>query len=228
MNWSVLDEQSNQSFSARFQTKEYTIAADKVKEYAYYRLFIVTNNGESTNTQLADWKLYATELDDSTSVASAVAALDLGDTTALTKGVLLPATFRKGTTITWESSNPGVLSNTGKIVKRPDLGQTNAQLTLTATVKKGSASQTKQFPVNVLAMRVADYQYEAGIDFDSGFEAEDIAPTDTTGPANTYRILSLTQNVGEFCCGIGGMESKKELGRTMARLLSIFWQCVRC
>lgn len=212
MNWNVLDEQSNQSFSARLQTKEYTIADGKVKEYAYYRLFILTNNGESTNTQLAEWKLYAAELDDNTSVASAVTALDLGDTTALTKGVILPTTFRKGTTITWESSNPGVISNTGKIVKRPDLGQPNAQLTLTATVKKGSASQTKPFSVNVLAMREADYQYEAGTDFDSGFESEDIAPTDTTGPANTYRILSLTQNVGEFCCGIGGMESKKGTG----------------
>ncbi|MZQ87415.1 hypothetical protein GQF01_35380 [Paenibacillus sp. 5J-6] len=211
-NWNVLDEQSNQSFSARLQTKEYTIADGKVNEYGYYRLFILTNNGESTNTQLADWKLYAAELDDNTSVATALTALDLGDTTALTKGVLLPATFRKGTTIAWESSNPGVLSNTGKIVKRPDLGQPNAQLTLTATVKKGSASQTKQFSVNVLAMRESDYQYEAGIDFDSGFESEDAAPTDTTGPANTYRILSLTQNIGEFCCGIGGMESKKGAG----------------
>ncbi|MCY9657303.1 cohesin domain-containing protein [Paenibacillus chondroitinus] len=212
LSWIVLDEQSNQSFSARFQTKEYTIAADKVKEYAYYRLFILNNSGESTNTQLADWKLFATELDDNTSVASAVAALDVGDTTALTKGVSLPATFRKGTSITWESSNPAVLSNTGKIVKRPDLGQPNAQLTLTATVKKGSLSQIKQFAVTVLAMREADYQYEAGVDFDSGFEAEDPAPTDTTGPANTYRILSLTKNIGEFCCGIGGMESKKGTG----------------
>lgn len=211
-NWNVLDEQSNQAFSARLQTKEYAIADSKVAEYGYYRLFILTNNGESTNTQLADWKLYAAELDDNTSVASAVTALDLGDTTALTKGVILPTTFRKGTTIAWESSNPGVLSNTGKIVKRPDLGQPNAQLTLTATVKKGSASQTKQFAVNVLAMREADYQYEAGIDFDSGFESEDAAPTDTTGPANTYRILALTQNIGDFCCGIGGMESKKGTG----------------
>lgn len=212
VNWNVLDVQSNQSFSARFQTKEYTIADDKVKDYSYYRLFILNNNGETTNTQLADWKLYAVELDDSNAVASAVAVLDLGDTTAVTKGFLLPTTFRKGTTITWESSNPAVISNTGKLVKRPELGQPNAQLTLTATVKKGSAAQTKQFPVNVLAMREADYQYEAGLDFDSGFESGDMAPTDTTGPANTYRILSLTRNIGEFCCGIGGMESKKGTG----------------
>ncbi|WP_171684257.1 immunoglobulin-like domain-containing protein [Paenibacillus planticolens] len=212
VNWTVLDEQSNQTFSARFQTKEYTIADAKVKEYGYYRLFILNNNGESTNTQLADWKLYAVELDDSTSVASAASALDLGDTSALTKGLSLPTTYRKGTTITWASSNPAVLSNTGKLVKRPDLGQPTAGLTLTATVKKGNAVQTKQFNVNVLAMREADYQYEAAIDFDSGFESGDISPTDTTGPDNTYRLLSLTKNVGEFCCGIGGMESKKGTG----------------
>ncbi|MDQ0914639.1 immunoglobulin-like domain-containing protein [Paenibacillus sp. V4I5] len=211
-NWSVLDEQNNQTFSSRFQTKEYTITDDKVKEYAYYRLFILNNNGETTNTQLADWKLYAVELDDNSSVASAVASLDLGDTSALTKGIVLPTSFRKGTTITWESSNPGVISHTGKLVKRPELGQPNAQLTLTATVKKGTVTQTKQFHLNVLAMREADYQYEAAIDFDSGFESEDRAPTDTTGPDNTYRLMSLTNNIGEFCCGIGGMESKKGTG----------------
>lgn len=211
-NWQVLDEQSNQTFSARFQTKEYAISDDKVKEYAYYRLFILNNNGEKTNTQLADWKLYAVELDETSSVAAAAAALDLGDTSALTKGFILQTSFRKGTTITWESSNPAVISHTGKIVKRPELGQPNAELTLTATVKKGSSVQTKSFHLSVLAMSAADFQYEAAIDFDSGFESEDRAPTDTNGPDNTYRVMSLTNNIGEFCCGIGGMESKKGTG----------------
>ncbi len=212
MNWDVLDERSNQTFSARFQTKEYMIAEDKVKDYAYYRLFILNNNGESTNTQLADWKLYAVELDDDASVDSAVAALQLGDTTALTQGLALPVNFRKGTSVTWVSSNPSVMNNNGKIVKRPELGQPNAQLTLTATVNKGAAVQTKPFNVTVLALSAADFQYEAGIDFESGFESGDIAPTDTTGPDNTYRLLSMTRNVGQFCCSIGGMESKKGNG----------------
>ncbi|WP_201318930.1 immunoglobulin-like domain-containing protein [Paenibacillus sp. EPM92] len=212
LNWDVLDERSNQTFSARFQTKEYMIAEDKVKDYAYYRLFILNNNGESTNTQLADWKLYAVELDDDASVDSAVAALQLGDTTALIQGLALPVNFRKGTSVNWVSSNPSVMNNNGKIVKRPELGQPNAQLTLTATVNKGAAVQTKPFNVTVLALSAADFQYEAGIDFESGFESGDIAPTDTTGPDNTYRLLSMTRNVGQFCCSIGGMESKKGNG----------------
>ncbi|KRE48459.1 immunoglobulin-like domain-containing protein [Paenibacillus sp. Soil724D2] len=212
VNWNVLDEQSNQTFSARFQTKEYKIADDKVKEYAYYRLFILNNNGESTNTQLADWKLFDVELDDNDSLALAVTALELGDTSALTKGVVLPTTFIKGTTVTWASSNPSVISHKGKLVKRPELGQPNASLTITATVQKGSLTQTKPFIVKVLAISEVDSQYESGIDFDSGFESGDPAPTDTNGPDDTYRLLSMTQHIGEFCCAIGGMESKKGTG----------------
>lgn len=150
LNWDVLDERSNQTFSARFQTKEYMIAEDKVKDYAYYRLFILNNNGESTNTQLADWKLYAVELDDDASVDSAVAALQLGDTTALTQGLALPVNFRKGTSVTWVSSNPSVMNNNGKIVKRPELGQPNAQLTLTATVNKAPPSRPSRLTLRCL------------------------------------------------------------------------------
>jgi len=208
-SWTVLDEQSNQVFNARFQTKEYVIEDNKVKEYAYYRLFILNNSGESTNTQLADWKLYAVELDDASSVASAVAALDLGNTNGVKRGFALPSTYRKGTTITWVSSDPSVISHTGKLLKRPQLGEPDAELTLTATVKKGAVSQTKLFNIKVSAFSEADFQYEAGIDFDSGFETGEPLPTDTTGPANTYRLMHLTKNIGAFCCGIGGMESKR-------------------
>jgi len=209
MSWTVLDEQSNQTFSARFQTKEYVIQESKVNEYAYYRLFILNNNGESSNTQLADWKLYAVELDDASAVASAVASLDLGNTNGVKQGFALPSVYRKGTTVTWISSNPVVLSHTGKLIKRPQLGEPDVELTLTATVKKGAVSQTKLFNVKVSALTEADLQYEAGIDFDSGFETGEPLPTDTTGPANTYRLLHLTKNVDAFCCGIGGMESKR-------------------
>ncbi|UJF35191.1 immunoglobulin-like domain-containing protein [Paenibacillus hexagrammi] len=208
-NWTVLDEQTNQSFSARFQTKEYTIADEKVAEYAYYRLFILSNSGERVNTQLADWKLYAPALDDASSVKTAIDSLDLGDTSALSHGVTLPVNFKKGTTITWVSSKPSVMNNAGKLLRRPGLGEPNEQLTLTATVQKGSERETKQFPITVLAMTAADSTYEAGVDFETGFESGDISPKDTAGPADTYRVLPLTKNVGEFCCGIGGMESKK-------------------
>lgn len=212
-SWDILDEQTNQfAGAARFSTKEYTIPDNKVKEYAYYRLYILNNNGESTNTQLADWKLYAIELDDAASVAAAVEALDLGDISAMKKGLTLPTQFRKNTTITWSSSNPAILSSAGKLIKRPGLGEPNAEITLTATVKKGAVSQTKTFHATVSALTADDFVYEAGDDFESGFEAGDISPTDSDGPSNTYRILSLTKNISDFCCGIGGMESKKGTG----------------
>jgi type 1 glutamine amidotransferase len=54
-NWTDLDKQSGQNFTARFQTKQYTI--DNTTEYAYYRLNVTANNGEDL-TQLAELRLF--------------------------------------------------------------------------------------------------------------------------------------------------------------------------
>ncbi|CAH0118390.1 hypothetical protein PAE9249_00877 [Paenibacillus sp. CECT 9249] len=207
--WDIIDEQTNQfAGAARFSTEEYTIASNKAEEYAYYRLYITANNGEPL-TQLADWKLFAIELDDAASVSMAMSKLDLGDTSALKKGLALPVGFVKGTSIRWESSNQEYMTNQGKIRKRPGIGQPDVSLMLTATISKGSASQTKTFPVTILALTAADFEYKAGIDFESGLEEGDPPSTDTAEPNSPYRILALTKNMGAICCGIGGMESKK-------------------
>jgi predicted alpha-1,2-mannosidase len=55
VNWSTLDTQTGQSFSARFQTKEYKFA--NTTAYQYYRLDITANFGGVGIVQLAEWQL---------------------------------------------------------------------------------------------------------------------------------------------------------------------------
>ncbi|MGC4065111.1 MAG: fibronectin type III domain-containing protein [Polyangiaceae bacterium] len=56
IGWTVLDVQSNQSFTARFQTKSYTFT--NTAPYLYYRLKITDNLGEDNgDLQLAEFRL---------------------------------------------------------------------------------------------------------------------------------------------------------------------------
>ena len=83
-------------------------------------------------------------------VAQDKAALTLGDTSAVTADLALPAASAYGSTITYLSSDPAVLGNDGKVT-RPAAGQPDARVTLTATLKRGAAQATKDFTVKVLA-----------------------------------------------------------------------------
>jgi hypothetical protein len=72
-----------------------------------------------------------------------------GNLQLLRSNLVLPLTGSEGTTISWQTSNGNVLSNSGAIVNRPLNGQGHATVTLTATVSKGSASGTKDFVIIV-------------------------------------------------------------------------------
>jgi phosphoribosylformylglycinamidine (FGAM) synthase PurS component len=72
-----------------------------------------------------------------------------GDTSSsVTQNLTLATSGSQGSTITWNSSNPAVISNTG-VVSRPITG--DAAVTLTATIAMTPASDTKTFPVTVKA-----------------------------------------------------------------------------
>jgi arabinan endo-1,5-alpha-L-arabinosidase len=60
--------------------------------------------------------------------------LSLGNTNAVTGDIVLPTIAARDATITWSSSNPAVLSNTGKVTSPAS----DVTLTLTATIAKGS------------------------------------------------------------------------------------------
>jgi predicted alpha-1,2-mannosidase len=53
-SWTTLDTQTDQSFSERFQMKQYAIANDQA--YLYYKLDITRNHGDDI-VQLAEWQL---------------------------------------------------------------------------------------------------------------------------------------------------------------------------
>lgn len=90
------------------------------------------------------------------SVEADAAAIELqygaGDSAQyVTHDVVLPTSGENGTTITWQSSHPNIISETGK-VNRPTGRNTpggDRTVTLTATVTKGSASATRTFTLVV-------------------------------------------------------------------------------
>lgn len=80
-----------------------------------------------------------------------------------TKDLELPQKGLSGkTTISWQSSEPSVINNAGKIT-RPDADKQSADVTLTATIKKGAASVTKQFNVSVLPYTQLEVLADIGI-----------------------------------------------------------------
>ena len=80
-------------------------------------------------------------------VAADKAALTLAPTEIYEATALsLAQTGENGTTITWSSGTPAVISDAG-VVTLPESGE--VQVTLTATISKGSASDTKAFVLTV-------------------------------------------------------------------------------
>lgn len=62
----------------------------------------------------------------------------------------LPSLGSNGSSISWVSNNVSVVSNDGQIINRPAFGAGNVTVTLTATITKGAASDTKIFTLTVL------------------------------------------------------------------------------
>jgi hypothetical protein len=58
--------------------------------------------------------------------------------------------FVNDSTIAWASGTPGVVSNDGQTVNRPENGAGNATVTLTATLTNGTATVTKAFTLTVI------------------------------------------------------------------------------
>jgi hypothetical protein len=54
INWTPLDNQNNQAFTSRKQTKTYSFS--NLTTYKYYRLTVSANNG-SADFQLAEWRI---------------------------------------------------------------------------------------------------------------------------------------------------------------------------
>lgn len=71
------------------------------------------------------------------------------------KDLMLPTTGKLGSEITWESSNKGVITNLG-IITRPGTDEIEALVTLTASITKGSVTETKEFKVKVIQWTIEE------------------------------------------------------------------------
>ena len=70
---------------------------------------------------------------------------------SVTTDLILPTTGAEGSTITWSSNKPDIISNTGRVI-RPENTVGHQQVLLTATLRKGEASQTVALEFVVLAL----------------------------------------------------------------------------
>jgi arabinan endo-1,5-alpha-L-arabinosidase len=104
-------------------------------------------------------------------VAAIKTELNLGDTSAITANLNLPVDAARNATISWHSSNPAVLNNSG-VVTRPVSGAGDAIINLTATITKGTVIATKNFTVVVreqsLAGLIAHYAFDNNLNDTTG------------------------------------------------------------
>lgn len=96
-------------------------------------------------------------------------AISFANTSGITNNLNLPTQGSNGSTITWESSAPDVISTTG-VVTRPAVGSPDATVTLTATAVNGTASLSKEFTFTVAAQ--TDFSQL------TGFAVSDVQLTD--------------------------------------------------
>ena len=73
-----------------------------------------------------------------------------------TENIALPVSGYYGSTISWQSSNSKVIDPITGLVVRPEQGQMAAIVSLTATIKRGGASETKTFLIKVPAKANVD------------------------------------------------------------------------
>ncbi len=111
--------------------------------------------GSVRDFRVYDRALSATDVaalvpDDATHASRDLAALSVGDLSAVISDVTLPTAAPNGSTVTWASSTSEFLSAAG-VVTRPAAGQPDASVTLTATATKGWATRTRTFAATVVA-----------------------------------------------------------------------------
>jgi len=87
--------------------------------------------------------------------------LSLGNTNAVTGDIVLPTSGARDAVISWASSNPSVLSNTGQVTSPAN----DVTVTLTATISKGPVKAVKTFVVTVrkLGSMLAHYTFDGNL-----------------------------------------------------------------
>lgn len=105
----------------------------------------------------------------------------------VTKDLKLPGKGANGSSITWTSSAFSVISETGKVT-RPSFVNGEKTAILTATLKRGSATMTKEFRITVLALAPTDQETVAA---DAGVLTEAVILNKNTSGDSIRTNLSL-------------------------------------
>ncbi|ADL52995.1 immunoglobulin-like domain-containing protein [Clostridium cellulovorans] len=145
--------------------------------------------GLVTDTKTFNITVIKNPITDYEEVALDKASLQIGyasgdNSNSVTQNLGLPTTSTNGTTITWSSSNPSLISASGLVI-RPSYTNGDASITLTATITKGSISDIKTFNVTVIKNPITD--------------AEEVALDKASlqiGYASGDNSNSVTQNLG--------------------------------
>ncbi len=134
----------------------------------------------------------ATALNDAEKVAADTLALFIAEGETF-NDVVLPVAGGNGTTVTWESSHPLVITTAG-VVTRPGPDATNVTVTLTATVTSGSESDTKTFDL-IVVKNVETIDID---DLKSGYVAGTIAKLDLISVKGVVTGLVTVSNMGFY------------------------------
>jgi hypothetical protein len=127
---------------------------------------VVTLTATLTSNDVTDTKVFTLivkqQLTDADKVAADKAVLAIsyteGDSAdSVTSKLTLPTTGVNGSTITWVSNSPTVISDDGKTVTRPLAGQGDATVTLIAAITSNSVSDVKSVTV-VVKQQLTDAQ----------------------------------------------------------------------
>lgn len=100
-------------------------------------------------------------------IEAVVNDLDFGDLDSVISDLILPTEGAQNTVISWETSDPRVVTDTGEVT-RPAIGEEDATTTLTATITKDGTTITKTFDITVLAFLpaglTAHYAFESTLE----------------------------------------------------------------
>ncbi|MDE6608436.1 MAG: hypothetical protein K2K54_11900, partial [Lachnospiraceae bacterium] len=100
---------------------------------------------ELANAAISNMEFYVNMSNDEAVVDGVIAALEKQIPVSTVTDISLPVTGGFGATISWESSNPDIIATDGKVTTPGK----ETEVTLTATVTKGSVSKTATFKVTV-------------------------------------------------------------------------------
>jgi GH43 family beta-xylosidase/uncharacterized protein YjdB/sucrose-6-phosphate hydrolase SacC (GH32 family) len=107
----------------------------KVSDFRVYSKALSSNEVQS---------IWIESLSDSDAVTAIKGLLDIGNVSGVISDLTLPASYC-GAAIAWDSDNKAVIANDGKVTR----AGTDTTVNLTATITRGSASDTKTFAVTV-------------------------------------------------------------------------------